>query len=80
MAIEPGGSPAALAARRHRTVLLLTGQAVASTLWIQVPLIVAYVGSGVVGLGMGIAFATIPLAAMRVSASGEESEEPRRCC
>ena len=26
------------------TVLLLTGQAVASTLWIQVPLIVAYVG------------------------------------
>ena len=55
------------------TVLLLTGQAVASTLWIQVPLIVAYVGWGVVGLGMGIAFATIPLAAMRVSASGEEA-------
>ena len=46
--------------------------AVASTLWLQVPLAVAYVGWGVVGLGMGIAFATIPLAAMRVSGSGEE--------
>jgi MFS family permease len=58
------------------TVLLLTGQAaVAATLWTGVPLVVAYVGWGVVGLGMGIAFATIPLAAMRVSAAGEESEE-----
>jgi MFS family permease len=58
------------------TTLLLMGEtAVASTLWIQVPLVLAYVGWGVVGLGMGIAFATIPLAAMRVSESGEESEE-----
>ncbi|MGZ8601044.1 MAG: MFS transporter [Actinomycetota bacterium] len=57
-------------------VLLFVGQAaVASTLWLQVPLAFAYVGWGVVGLGMGIAFATIPLAAMRVSASGEEGEE-----
>ena len=57
-------------------VLLLIGQvAVASTLWPQVPLAVAYVGWGVVGVGMGIAFATIPLAAMRTSGSGEEGEE-----
>ena len=58
------------------TTLLFVGQAaVASTLWLQVPLAVAYLGWGVVGVGMGIAFATIPLAAMRVSESGEEGEE-----
>ena len=58
------------------TALLFGGQtAVASTLWLQVPLAIAYVGWGVVGLGMGIAFATIPLAAMRASESGEESSE-----
>jgi hypothetical protein len=58
------------------TTLLLVGQlAVTSTLWEQVPLVVAYIGWGVVGAGMGIAFATIPLAAMRVSGSGEEGEE-----
>ena len=56
--------------------LLFGGQtAVASTLWLQVPLAVAYVGWGIVGLGMGIAFATVPLAAMRASESGEESSE-----
>ncbi len=56
--------------------LLFGGQtAVASTLWLQVPLAIAYVGWGVVGLGMGIAFATVPLAAMRASATGEESSE-----
>ena len=41
----------------------------------QVPLAVAYVGWGVVGAGMGIAFATIPLAAMRASGAGEEGEK-----
>jgi len=57
-------------------VMLFVGQAaVASTLWIQVPLAVAYGGWGVVGAGMGIAFATIPLAAMRASGSGDEGEE-----
>jgi hypothetical protein len=57
-------------------MMLFVGQAaVASTLWTQVPLAVAYVGWGVVGVGMGVAFATIPLAAMRVSGSGEEGEE-----
>ncbi len=56
--------------------LLVVGQAaVASTLWVGVPLAFAYVGWGIVGLGMGIAFATIPLAAMRVSDAGEESSE-----
>jgi MFS family permease len=58
------------------TSLLFAGEAaVASTLWLQVPLAVAYVGWGIVGLGMGVAFSTIPLAAMRVSDVGEESEE-----
>ena len=56
--------------------LLFVGEAaVASTLWLQVPLAVAYVGWGVVGLGMGIAFATIPLAAMRVSRVGQEGAD-----
>jgi MFS family permease len=56
--------------------LLVVGQAaVASTLWVGVPLAFAYVGWGIVGLGMGIAFATIPLAAMRVSDAGDESSE-----
>lgn len=56
--------------------LLFVGQvAVASTLWVQVPLAFAYVGWGIVGLGMGIAFASIPLAAMRASDSGNESED-----
>jgi hypothetical protein len=57
------------------TLVLVGEAAVASTLWVQVPLVVAYVGWGIVGAGMGIAFATIPLAAMRVSASGEEGEK-----
>jgi len=57
-------------------ILLFVGEAaVASTLWLRVPLITAYVGWGVVGVGMGIAFATIPLSAMRLSGSGEEGEE-----
>jgi MFS family permease len=56
--------------------LLFFGEAaVASTLWLQVPLAVAYFGWGVVGLGMGIAFATIPLAAMRVSREGQEGAD-----
>lgn len=57
------------------TLLFVGEAAVASTLWQQVPLAVAYAGWGIVGLGMGIAFATIPLAAMRASAQGEESAE-----
>jgi hypothetical protein len=57
-------------------LLLLVGQiAVTITLVPEVPLALAYVGWGVVGAGMGIAFATIPLAAMRLSGSGEEGEE-----
>jgi Major Facilitator Superfamily len=57
------------------TLVFIGQAAVASTLWIEVPLAVGYVGWGVVGLGMGIAFATIPLAAMRVSGEGEEGGE-----
>ena len=77
MAVEPGWATARCPGWCGvGVVLLLAGEAaVAATLWIEVPLVVAYVGWGVVGVGMGIAFSTIPLAAMRVSATGDESEE-----
>jgi hypothetical protein len=38
-----------------------------------VPLIAAFLGWAVVGVGMGISFPTIPLSAMRVTDAGEES-------
>jgi MFS family permease len=49
--------------------------AVASALAADVPTVVAYIGWTVVGFGMGIAFPTIPLAAMRTAAVGEEAGE-----
>ncbi|HEY6567806.1 MAG TPA: hypothetical protein VI341_09855, partial [Actinomycetota bacterium] len=58
------------------TAFTLLGQVlVASALWIQVPLPVAFVGWAFVGLGMGIAFPTIPLAVMRAATPGRESGE-----
>ncbi len=58
------------------TVFTLFGQVlVASALWIEVPLAVAFVGWAFVGLGMGIAFPTIPLAVMRAATPGRESGE-----
>jgi MFS family permease len=48
---------------------------VASGLWTAVPLAVVYVGWAFVGLGMGIAFPTIPLAVMRTATPGRESGE-----
>ncbi|HEY7476867.1 MAG TPA: MFS transporter [Actinomycetota bacterium] len=65
----------------HRLVVLggilaLIGGALgAATLLSAVPVIAAFVGWGLVGAGMGIAFPTIPLAAMRVTRAGEESAE-----
>jgi MFS family permease len=59
---------------RIGTLLVVAGQiAVAATLVETVPLVLAFAGWAVVGVGMGISFPTIPLAAMRVSEAGQES-------
>jgi predicted MFS family arabinose efflux permease len=55
------------------TLVAVGEVAVASALATTVPAVVAYVGWTVVGFGMGIAFPTIPLAAMRTAAVGEEA-------
>jgi hypothetical protein len=49
--------------------------AVATVLVRSVPVAVAYVGWALVGFGMGVAFPTIPLAAMRGSAAGAEGTD-----
>jgi hypothetical protein len=51
------------------------GLAVASALVHSVPILVAYLGWAVVGFGMGVAFPTVPLAAMRDSAAGAEGTD-----
>lgn len=56
-------------------VTLIGELAVAAALIRDVPIVVAYVGWILVGFGMGVAFPTIPLAAMRGAASGEEATE-----
>jgi hypothetical protein len=48
---------------------------VASALFAGVPVITAYVGWALVGFGMGVAFPTVPLAAMRGSDRGQEAAE-----
>jgi MFS family permease len=61
---------------RVGTVFTLVGElAVASALITVVPVEAAYVGWILVGFGMGVAFPTVPLAAMRASAEGEEATE-----
>jgi hypothetical protein len=61
---------------RWGTALVLVGGAgVAAALEPGVPIAAAYVGWTVVGAGMGIAFPTIPLAAMRRASAGSESGE-----
>jgi predicted MFS family arabinose efflux permease len=47
----------------------------AAVLMRDVPVVVAYAGWAVVGLGMGIAFPTLPLAAMRGSTAGAEGAD-----
>jgi len=56
-------------------LVLVGGALVASALAPEVPLVAAYVGWAIVGFGMGVAFPTIPLAAMRAAGAGEESTE-----
>jgi MFS family permease len=48
---------------------------VASALFAGVPVTTAYVGWALVGFGMGVAFPTVPLAAMRGSDRGQEAAE-----
>jgi MFS family permease len=58
------------------TALVILGEVTVSVaLTSSVPLAVAYVGWSAVGAGMGIAFPTIQLAAMRQSNAGEESSQ-----
>jgi predicted MFS family arabinose efflux permease len=47
----------------------------AAVLMRDVPVVMAYAGWAVVGLGMGIAFPTLPLAAMRGSTAGAEGAD-----
>jgi len=56
------------------TIAVLVGQAaVASALFLEVPVVLAYAGWAVAGGGMGVAFPTIPLATMRVAGVGGEA-------
>ena len=56
------------------TIAVLVGQAaVASALFVEVPVVLAYAGWAVAGGGMGVAFPTIPLATMRVAGVGGEA-------
>jgi hypothetical protein len=56
------------------TIAVLVGQAaVASALFLDVPVALAYAGWAVAGGGMGVAFPTIPLATMRVAGVGGEA-------
>jgi MFS family permease len=61
---------------RVGTAVTIVGDlAVATALFRSVPVGVAYVGWALVGFGMGVAFPTIPLAAMRGSAVGAEGTD-----
>jgi MFS family permease len=58
------------------TIAIVAGQvAVASVLAAATPVWLAFAGWTVVGFGMGVAFPTIPLSAMRVAGEGEEAGE-----
>lgn len=48
---------------------------VASGLFPSVPIVVPYVGWGLAGVGMGIAFPTVPLSVMRAARDGKQAEE-----
>jgi len=58
------------------TLVVLLGQVmVATSLWTCVPLGAAFAGWALVGLGMGVAFPSLALAAMRLSSPGGEAGE-----
>jgi MFS family permease len=57
------------------TLLTIGIAGVASGLFLSVPIFLPYVGWGLAGIGMGIAFPTIPLSVMRAAEGGNQSEE-----
>jgi MFS family permease len=60
----------------YGTAAIVVGQVgVASVLAPATPVWLAYLGWTLVGFGMGVAFPTIPLSAMRVAAEGREAGE-----
>jgi MFS family permease len=60
----------------YGTLAVLVGElAVASVLATATPVWLAYLGWTIVGFGMGVAFPTIPLSAMRVAGQGQEAGE-----
>jgi len=60
----------------YGTLAVLVGQvAVASVLATATPVWIAFLGWTLVGFGMGVAFPTIPLSAMRVAREGREAGE-----
>jgi MFS family permease len=61
--------------RARVLALLSTAVGVAAALDPDIPLLVGLAGPVVTGLGMGVAFPTLPLAAMRSAAAGEEAGE-----
>jgi MFS family permease len=57
------------------TGLVIVGTLAVSAALFSVPIALPYVGWGVAGLGMGVAFPTIPLAAMAQASGGMEAGE-----
>ncbi len=57
------------------TLLVVVGLVGAATALVHWPLVVSYAGWTVAGVGMGIAFPTIPLSVMNAAAKGEEATQ-----
>jgi MFS family permease len=57
------------------TALHAVGLLGAATALLHLPLVISYAGWTVAGIGMGIAFPTIPLSVMNAAARGEEASE-----
>ncbi len=57
------------------TAMVIVGLMAASTALVHWPLAISYAGWTVAGVGMGVAFPTIPLSVMGVAAKGEEAGE-----
>lgn len=57
------------------TTMVAVGLVAAATALVHLPLAISYAGWTVAGIGMGIAFPSIPLSVMNVAAEGEEASE-----
>ena len=56
-------------------MLVIVGTVAVAGALVNVPIALPYIGWGVAGLGMGVAFPTIPLAAMAEASGGNEAGE-----